>query len=67
MRTLTQILIDCDNANEECEVKVLWKEIVSNKKKYPLCELHFAQEHMQEKIERINTGVKKCVPYSEDT
>ena len=46
-RTITQILIDADNADTKIKVFTFWLEIKKNKKKYPLVELEFAVEHLQ--------------------
>ncbi len=47
MRTLSEILIDADNATEREEIKKLGNELFDNKYKYPLVELRFAKEHLE--------------------
>ena len=48
MRTITQILIDADNTQDINELQTLWEEIRSNLEHYPLIQLKFSIEHMQE-------------------
>lgn len=56
MRTITQILIDSDNAQDLNELSSLWEEIRTNLTQYPLAELYFSIEHMQAKAKELARG-----------
>ena len=47
-RSISQILIDADNASELKVLSHCWKEIVKNKYCYTLAELKFSREHLEE-------------------
>jgi len=47
MRTISEILIDADATDEIDVLSNCWKEIRSNLKKYPLSQIHFALEHLE--------------------
>ena len=56
MRTITQILIDADNAQNLDELSSLWQEIRSNLTSYPLVEIEFSIEHMKSKGKKLAQG-----------
>ena len=47
IRSISQILIDADNTTELKVLSDCWKEIVKNKYNYPLVQLRFAREHLE--------------------
>ena len=47
MRSISEILIDADLTDEIEVVSNCWKEIYSNLKEYPLSQIHFAKEHLE--------------------
>lgn len=47
IRSISQILIDADNTTELKVLSGCWKEIVKNKYQYPLVQLRFAREHLE--------------------
>jgi uncharacterized protein HemY len=47
-RTITEILKEADVTNDLQGLINLWNEIVNNKKKYPLTQIWFANEHIRE-------------------
>ena len=49
MRSITQILLEAEKAEELQALVDLWNEIVSNKKKYPLTQIWFANEKIRER------------------
>ena len=49
MRIITQILLEAEKAKELQALVDLWNEIVSNKKKYPLTQIWFANEKIRER------------------
>ena len=49
MRSITQILLEAEKAKELQTLVDLWNEIVSNKKKYPLTQIWFANEKIRER------------------
>jgi len=48
VRSLSEILIEADKTESLYELIERWNEIVKNKYQYPLVELQFAQEHLEE-------------------
>jgi hypothetical protein len=50
VRTITEILKEADSANKLQVLINLWNEIANNKKKYPLVEIWFANEHLRELV-----------------
>jgi len=53
MRTLSQILIQADEAKSVVVLKLLADEIMKNKHKMPLCEIIFGLEHIKDLAYRI--------------
>lgn len=49
MRSVTQILLDVEKSESLQALISLWNEIVSNKKKYPLTQIWFANEKIRER------------------
>jgi uncharacterized protein HemY len=47
-RTITEILKEADATNDLQGLINLWNEIANNKKKYPLAQIWFANEHIRE-------------------
>ncbi len=47
-RTITEILKEADATNDLQDLINLWNEIANNKKKYPLIQIWFANEHIRE-------------------
>ena len=47
-RTITEILKEADATNDLQGLINLWNEIASNKKKYPLTQIWFANVHIRE-------------------
>lgn len=47
-RSISQILIDADNATELKVLSDCWEEIVKNKYCYTLAELKFSREHLED-------------------
>lgn len=47
-RTITEILIDADNAKDLDSLIALWNEIAGNKYQYPLIQIVFANERIRE-------------------
>lgn len=48
VRTITEILKEADSTNDLKGLISLWNEIAANKKKYPLTQIWFANEHIRE-------------------
>ena len=55
-RTISQILIDADNALHYPEIYPLWNEIVANRDRYPFSHIKFAEEHMNMVIKNLGHG-----------
>lgn len=56
-KTISQICIEADeNKTDKHFLKNLWDETVRNKYKYPLTELHFIREHIQNYITKIESS-----------
>ena len=54
IRSLTEILKDADSATEVYQLEDCWNEIFGdNLKKYPLIELEFAKEHLEERAKAM--------------
>ena len=49
MRSITQILLETEKVERLQALVDLWNEIVSNKKKYPLTQIWFANEKIRER------------------
>jgi len=49
MRSITQILLEAEKSETLQAIVDLWNEIVSNKKKYPLSQIWFANEKIRER------------------
>jgi hypothetical protein len=49
MRSITQILLEAEKSETLQALVSLWNEIVSNKKKYPLTQIWFANEKIRER------------------
>lgn len=49
MRGITQILLEAEKVEELQALVYLWNEIVSNKKKYPLTQIWFANKKIRER------------------
>ena len=47
IHSISQILINAENATELKVLSDCWKEVVDNKYKYPLLQLRFAREHLE--------------------
>lgn len=58
MRTLSEILIEAEKATTLNDVKILCGEFFDNKKKYPLVEVLFFQEYVEEIIKLKNLSIK---------
>lgn len=52
-RTISEILVDADNSNSLWQLHILDSEISRNRYAYPLIQLEFALEHLQEARTRI--------------
>lgn len=48
-RTVSDVCIDADNADNIDDLSALWKEVVEHKYTYSLVELRFMREHMIER------------------
>jgi uncharacterized protein HemY len=53
-RTITEILKEADATNDFQSLINLWNEIANNKKKYPLTQIWFANEHIRELVLKSN-------------
>ena len=54
-RTLSEILIDADNALFQTELQMYCEELFDNKKKYPLIQISFAEEHFEMLYDKFKT------------
>lgn len=52
-RSITEILIEADKADKLSVLNGHWEEIVKNKYKYPLVQIWFAKEHLEELVKKI--------------
>lgn len=53
IRTCSEICIAADHADHWDQLKELWLEVVGNKKRYPLTELSYIREHLQERSRQL--------------
>lgn len=66
MRTITEILKESDFTRDLQSLINLWNEIANNKKKYPISEIWFANEHIRELALKSNGQyIDKCKFYYE--
>jgi len=61
MRTITEILKEADVTDDIDVISNAWKEIKLNLKKYPLCDIQFAKEHLNNLAGALGTKHAKQV------
>ena len=57
-RTLSEILIEANNAKYIDTIQGCWKEIVENKYRFSLAEIRFAKEHLVNILDNGNLTIQ---------
>ena len=64
MRSLSEILIDADAADDIRVLNYCWMEIYVNRRKYTLAEIDFAKEHLLDLAKKLaKRHAQLIVPY----